>query len=919
MTHALTRRTAACLLLWLVGTFMTIALPANAATLGPDLQKALRAQSAGVPIEVIVSFHSHEQTTALDSLNVPYLPLRALPFAGAYMTPAEIQAAAAMPEVRAIHLNSQLEYHHSESVPLTRAPEAWAQGYTGEGITVAILDTGIDGTHPDVAYPDKTVQNVKFVHTKFASWSHGNNTETVSLSVENLNSTDTTSGHGTHVAGSAAGGGAADSRFRGMAPGANLVGLGAGDDLYVYEALKAFDWLFIEDENGVPNHARYGIRAVNNSWGGGGGLELDVDNPIIQATFEAYRAGINVVFSAGNSGPSPDTYNFYALAPWNLGIGATDKQKSLVGFSSRGYPNHPLKTLDVSAPGQGINSANFYAWAAQPYASKSGTSMSSPHVTGLVALVLSANPQLSPDQVAEVIRASTTTMPGMEAWQVGTGFVDAAQATALAAATQGELADFLAGNTAHSLESAAQTPLPYQRVDSLTDPATHAFSGFIGPSVEVAPWSELQSFTVHAQTEFLTVFIYWDHMINDLDLILTAPDGSTYSSPTGLIDRALGPLGSAKVVRVVFPEAGEWTAEIRGWLAGAVDYQGEIVEYRVDGDPNWPDPDDEEPTFDQQIAVAGFYKLTPAALGFLANHWRSGDSGFLVYDVLDAHGQVVNGAQIDLNFVDRSGEVVRTDSTYFQRTDGSYDIDVVFDDTWPGTSGPYQVLFTTAQDLKLQADPFVFYLNRIDVAAETFDAAGNPENTFAGGETITVSGTLSEVNTHAAEDVSVTPVFDVPVEATLEDDSGAVVAMATGRSDLLTGDFSLSLNVPAAADSIAQVRVVAERSDALLLQGPSTWWGSAELPVRLPEEPNLPEAELQVSPDTIQGSQHTVQVQAEVRHGDGAAAIDSIDLRVTAGNGRIVERWSLADFVVIDETTLRLDTAYRPKGPSPWT
>jgi subtilisin family serine protease len=910
-------RVTALLSLGLLAGWSFAAGAANKAHIGADLATLLQTSPGGTRIEVVVSFHAHEQVTALDALGVPYLPLRVLPFAGAYMTPAEITAAAALPEVSAIHLNSRLEYMHSQSVPLSGAPEAWARGFTGQGITVAIHDTGIDGTHPDLEFPAKTIQNIKLVHTKFASWAHGNNTETVSLTVEDLVHTDTTSGHGTHVAGSAAGSGAMDSRFRGMAPDARLVGIGAGDDLYVYEALKGYDWLFIEDGAGVPNHARYGIRVINNSWGGGGGLELDTEHPVIRATFEAYRAGITVVFAAGNSGPSPDSFNFYALAPWNLGVGATDKQKALVGFSSRGYPNHPLKFPDVAAPGQGINSANYYAWPLQPYASSSGTSMAAPHVAGLAALVLSANPELSPDQVADVIRASAASM-SLPSWQAGAGFIDAGKAVDLAVAATGTLAQFLAGETTHTLETAAAMEPPYQRIDGVTHPESHTWAGFVGPSADVVTWNDQHAFTVDTRSEFLTVVVHWDRNVDDLDLILHAPDGATFRSPTGLIDRVLGPLGSAKVVRVVRPLAGAWRAEVRGWVSTAVDYSGEIIEYLIDGPSNWPDPEDVVPDFDQQIAIAGFYKLTPEGIGFLSSHWRSGDRGFMVYDVLDANGQIVNDAQIDVHFVDRSGAVVHIDSGYVRRSDGSYDVRVDFDDGWPGDSGPYQVLFTPAAELDLRAEPFGFALNHIDVTAETRNASGSPTQTFAPGATIRISGALREVNTVAAQDLSLSPALGASVAARLVDSEGATVAMTQGQSSLLTGDFVLELMVPLTASDIGGVRVEAERHDLLLLQGPPSWWGSLMLPVRLPAAAQLPEAEVTVSPATIEGSQNTVQVHAEARHGDGTGAIAEVELVVRAGNGRIIERWTHEHFTQSDSHTLRLETAIRPTGPSGW-
>jgi serine protease AprX len=551
---------------------------ADTAHIGAELAAELRLQPADVPLEVIVSFDDRDDVGVLADLGVTHRLFQVFPFAGALLTPAEVEEVARQPEVRALHLNSQLDYHHPESVPLTGAPDAWDMGFTGEGVTVAILDTGIDGTHPDVAFPDKTVQNLKFVHTKFASWVHGEDTETVSFYEEDLVHTDTTSGHGTHVAGTAAGDGSADPDHRGVAPGASLVGIGAGDDLFIYEALKGFEWLFVEEE-GIPNHERYGIRVINNSWGGGGGLEFDPEHPIMRVSHEAYAAGITVVFAAGNSGPDPDTLNFYATAPWNLGVAATDKEVGLVGFSSRGYPNHPLKQPDVAAPGQSISSAHYYTGAVAPYSTSSGTSMASPHVAGLVAVLLEANPDLSPDQVAAIIREAAAPMDGRVDWEVGGGFIDVVAAVEEALATDGELAAFLDGATAHTPESAAATELPYERVEEDWD-------GLVGPGALGVGDQDTFDFTVDDRTEFLTVAISWDRLPEELQIVLVDPDGERHVADPVI-------LGSAQSTRLVHPPPGEWTAIVRGYVSTATTYVGTVVEYRTD-ELNWPPPADVE-------------------------------------------------------------------------------------------------------------------------------------------------------------------------------------------------------------------------------------------------------------------------------------------------------------------------------------
>src|SRR5207244_4263280 len=168
-----------------------------------------------------------------------------------------------------------------DSAKLNNTAHAWNDlKVTGKGITVAILDTGVDFTHPDLAPAMKA--NVKLA---------GFGQDPVpTVPIAGIPNSDTSSGHGTHVAGDVAGRGTAShGEQKGMAYGADLVGIGTGDALSVFTALEGFNWL-------LENRAKYGIRVVNNSWGVGFG-PFDPTDPVALATRRATDAGVVVVFA----------------------------------------------------------------------------------------------------------------------------------------------------------------------------------------------------------------------------------------------------------------------------------------------------------------------------------------------------------------------------------------------------------------------------------------------------------------------------------------------------------------------------------------------------------------------------------------------------------------------------------------------
>src|SRR3989441_815491 len=192
----------------------------------------------------------------------------------------------------------------------------------------------------DLPFGSKVVGNVRLAPALGAGIGF-----TYPLNVEGLADTDLVLGHGTFVASVAAGTGqASGGTYRGVAPGASILGLSAGD-VFIVNVLEGFDYV-------LQNAARYGVRVVNCSWGTQGWF--DPDDPVNIATRLVHDTGITVVFAVGNQGPSPDTLNPYAVAPWVIGVGSSRKDGRLSRFSSRGLFEELLCPPTPLAPGAPI-------------------------------------------------------------------------------------------------------------------------------------------------------------------------------------------------------------------------------------------------------------------------------------------------------------------------------------------------------------------------------------------------------------------------------------------------------------------------------------------------------------------------------------------------------------------------------------
>jgi serine protease AprX len=450
-----------------VGPSAEAVLPANLLGLSPlvkidpVLTSLLNTALPTERLQVLVTYDEAATSggvvsSLLSGLGAKTMGFKHLPMVFALATPAQIAGITTTLGVTGVYSNKELEYFLAESVPSINGHLAHAAGYTGKGVGVAILDSGIDGLYsPDLKHPTRTVQNVKLLADAgdIVSLGEGLPATAGSLYVENVASSETTSGHGTHVAGIAAGDGTASgAKYVGVAPGANLIGLGAGEAISILWALAGFDWI-------LDHHAEYNIQVVNNSWGSSGG-DFDPANPINVATKKLYDRGIAVVFAAGNDGPAENTINPYSVAPWVVSVAAACKTVTpdptnsasqcaggvLADFSSRGRRSDAQYHPDITAPGVNVVSTRsvfgvVVGGTAVPadlldcaisqahlayYMCIGGTSMAAPHVTGTIALMEeAAKGRLTPDQAYAALRRTARPMVGHSGFEVGAGYMDA--------------------------------------------------------------------------------------------------------------------------------------------------------------------------------------------------------------------------------------------------------------------------------------------------------------------------------------------------------------------------------------------------------------------------------------------------------------------------------------------------------------
>ncbi|CAM5481777.1 hypothetical protein SVIOM74S_06653 [Streptomyces violarus] len=271
-----------------------------------------------------------------------------------------------------------------KSVPQIGAPKAWAAGYDGKGVKIAVLDTGVDATHPDLKGQVIGAKNF-------------------------TTSPDTTDkvGHGTHVASIAAGTGAkSGGKYKGVAPGAKIINgkvlddSGFGSDS---EVLAGIEWAAAE-----------GADVINMSLGGGDTPAIDPLEAAVNKLSE--EKGVLFAIAAGNEGDfGEQTIGSPGSAAAALTVGAVDDKDVLADFSSRGPGLDGALKPDVTAPGVDITAASAPGnQIAQEvgenpagYMSISGTSMATPHVAGAAALLKQQHPEWKYPELKGALTGST--------------------------------------------------------------------------------------------------------------------------------------------------------------------------------------------------------------------------------------------------------------------------------------------------------------------------------------------------------------------------------------------------------------------------------------------------------------------------------------------------------------------------------
>src|ERR1044072_4546009 len=442
----------------------------------PELAVALNNATDDSNINAVIVYHSSVTDADIAQLQqfgiLGGTRLRMLPVVYVTATKAQLLAVSQLPRVRSLYGNRTLTFNSDPYFNTTGvqrvAPDNdlrqknGALPVTGRNVTVAVLDTGINGQHADLA--GKVVQNVRLADTQSVPGSFA-----YPAPVENLTNTDLLAGHGTFVGGVIAASGANSSgRFAGVAPGARLLGLSAGDLNLTY-VLSGFDYL-------LEKRVKYNVRVVNCSFSAN--TVFDLNDPVNVATKMLTDAGVNVVFSAGNTGSGNGTMNPYAIAPWVIGVGATDAAGRLADYSSRGNFGDALQHPSLVAPGNNIISlrsapsvtgvsglAGADTQRLSPtellyYTTATGTSFSAPQVAGAIALMLEVNPNLTPADVKDILSRTATPMPRYFFHEVGAGMLNTYAAVLEAAFPERHMGGFrstLSRNATRFITRTSQT------------------------------------------------------------------------------------------------------------------------------------------------------------------------------------------------------------------------------------------------------------------------------------------------------------------------------------------------------------------------------------------------------------------------------------------------------------------------------
>jgi len=546
-------------------------LPPGLHSLDPELAILLERVTDDSNVNAAVVYHQAVTDSDIATLRQIGVLLgqryHVLPVVSLTATKRQILQISQLPTVRAIYSNRTLKIVSEPGNGLTGTERVktdaeltadnGGQTVNGRNVTVAVLDTGLDGTHGDLS--GRVVRNVKMVGVAGLGVNF-----TYPTTVEGLPNTDLVSGHGTFVGGVIAGNGAlSGGRYTGVAPGAKLVGLSTGD-LSLLSVIEGFDYILWKQQE-------LGIKVVNCSFSAD--TLYDPDDPVQVATRMLTDRGVSVVFSAGNNGPGSDTLNPYAMAPWVISVGATDERGRLADFSSRGSfakmngpslvaPGVNVVSLRATSVGvEGLLALGLLGDLSRlsltdqlSYTVGSGTSFSAPQVTGTIALMLDVNPSLTPAQIKDILQRTATPLLNYYSYEVGAGMLNAYAAVLDAAFPQRHMGIFRAS-------------LDQGQARYVNDPP-RMFTGTVPLGLLGLLGSYTANINIPQNTLTAAVQVAWgpETSINDLSMQLTDPNGVARSVVNTLNLPVLTGRHERDVVRN--PTPGMWRVKLTHTLIG---------------------------------------------------------------------------------------------------------------------------------------------------------------------------------------------------------------------------------------------------------------------------------------------------------------------------------------------------------------
>ncbi len=508
----------------LTGADQTLTSSSGLQSVDPELAVKLNQMTDDSTVNAILVFHQYPTANDLAQLQAAGIlggtQFRRLPFIAVTATRNQLIAVSHISNIRAIYGNRTLNFNSDSflnqtgitRVPVDRDLQINNHGMpvSGSNVTVAVLDTGVNSLHNDLS--GRVVQNVRLNDLQSAGIGFTN-----PIPVENVPNTDPVNGHGTFVAGViAASGIASGGKYNGVAPGAKILGLSAGDLNLTY-VLAGFDYL-------LDRGANYNVRVVNCSFSAN--TIFDYNDPVNVATKMLTDNGVSVVFSAGNSGAGSGTLNPYAAAPWVVSVGTTDEKGKLANFSSRGVFGSRQFSPSLVTPGvnivglrgvvsqmgvlgvvTGLDTTRLTPAELPFYTTASGTSFSAPQVAGAIALMTETNPNLSPAQIKRILQKTATPLPPYFRHEVGAGMLNVHAAVLESAFPARKMGGFRA-----TLE---------RKAVKFSTATAQNFSGTAnaGTSVE-------NIFNIPTDTVQINTHIAWGNILSPNDLALKVFDGN---------------------------------------------------------------------------------------------------------------------------------------------------------------------------------------------------------------------------------------------------------------------------------------------------------------------------------------------------------------------------------------------------------